>query len=627
MKAYFIFKELSEYEIDMIKKDIQDSLVFSISGPNENILRDNFIKFQDLRTYQQEINSKGNYHIITIKVLEKWSNLEIRNQRLADFLSIDGVSLFDINFRLLANGFLQWTLMGIDLFTQIFTENAVDQIVIIGKDATFDACIRIVAKQLKIKLKEPPEPKRLKRKVTEQISLYYQLFGRLFKLSVKTIFVKLFSWGLTGYSSKKRKILAFVISDRHSKNLSSLFKFLINSKKYNFLVVNDLYAEKLTSLAREGIPYRDLIRYSNWDDYLRIRDFYFDVTKKLNRIFLGESDYINFIYKDFSLNQLVKEFFFKEFYQALLVTIEKIVIFKSLLEKEQPDLILNCNDTKYIAKLARQNGIKCISLLASTVVDLIDDGFVVSDKLLVGSYAQKESLSRICDISNIEVVGEPRFSNIDLDNISKKAKNYKLSKGIYDEIKTIVFASTYSFENDKFYFGKNELQKIFNYVYKAVSKLNGIILVTKMHPYEKDSFIHNSLASQFSLKRFILEKDIDIFQLLSIADVVIDAGSTIGLDAIFFGKPLVTIVPGPHVWSDIYSLQRHGLSRLVLDEGELYSALKEGLYNEDKRADFFLKRQQYLKGNLFDGRANQRISSILDSFIATEGKKDIHNYA
>lgn len=81
-------------------------------------------------------------------------------------------------------------------------------------------------------------------------------------------------------------------------------------------------------------------------------------------------------------------------------------------------------------------------------------------------------------------------------------------------------------------------------VFNAFSRLPDYELVVKLHPGEKDATAYyRQIADEAGCRDFRLLYDVDLYSLLTVAALVITCYSTVGTEAVYFGKPLIILDP------------------------------------------------------------------------------------
>ncbi len=412
------------------------------------------------------------------------------------------------------------------------------------------------------------------------------------------------------------RIIVFIPVKRYSGNAAAILNYLASNSNLGTLVVNDLWGEK-PDMAK--ISDRDFLDLSYCYSLKSLVNFFIkarEILKIAENIYFSAEFGQEFRYGDINLGKEFKKYFKVYIFGAFLAAAERLSVFEKAITIFKPKLIINCNDIKFVSLVAKKANIPCVSYTACTVADLIEDGPVTCDKVLVSSDEQKDLLiSKGCPVAKIYVVGEPRFDYVDFNQLDTEGRQYREKYNINDNEKIILFLSTYGHENDCSCLSEENMDSIFDRLYAIISNLKEVALVTKMHPYETNADLHISKARSHRLKKFILEKDFDLWVLIRAADLVVDIGSAAGIDAIVLKRPLITISPVSNMFTDLYSLQKYGLSRIIYPEDDLEEIIRNNLFDRDFLDGFSKKRESYLREFLFDGKSTQRAAGIITSFL------------
>jgi len=202
------------------------------------------------------------------------------------------------------------------------------------------------------------------------------------------------------------------------------------------------------------------------------------------------------------------------------------------------------------------------------------------------------------------VTGQPR-TDIFVENkkaYSKKALCSRL--GMDSNKKLVVFASQPI---------KEEESKVnFTALAKALKGIKNTELVIKLHPNDKEGLYKRILAE---LKyKCTIAKDIDLYELLFCSDIVASIYSTVMLEALIMGKPVI----------QLNLLEKYNLfPKLnspviqITKESELGKAIRDLLSNESKFKKIWKSRKKFIfeHYNHIDGNATKRFVKILESAL------------
>ncbi|MEM9720054.1 MAG: hypothetical protein AAGA10_12425, partial [Bacteroidota bacterium] len=78
-------------------------------------------------------------------------------------------------------------------------------------------------------------------------------------------------------------------------------------------------------------------------------------------------------------------------------------------------------------------------------------------------------------------------------------------------------------------------------VFRSVGSHPNIHLLVKLHPRETDLSYHASIAEAVGCTNYSQNREIDLYSLLAVCEVLITCFSTVGAEAVYFGKPLIIL--------------------------------------------------------------------------------------
>lgn len=116
-------------------------------------------------------------------------------------------------------------------------------------------------------------------------------------------------------------------------------------------------------------------------------------------------------------------------------------------------------------------------------------------------------------------------------------------------------------------------------VFKAAAHFPDLQVLVKLHPREKDLDYFHRLAKQAGCTNYHLVEKADLYQVISICDVLITSFSTVGTETIYFRKPLLLI---DHLRQDIQGYFKEGVAFQAANAEELQSHIKGILAGELK---------------------------------------------
>ncbi|MDY6834945.1 MAG: UDP-N-acetylglucosamine 2-epimerase, partial [Chloroflexota bacterium] len=148
-------------------------------------------------------------------------------------------------------------------------------------------------------------------------------------------------------------------------------------------------------------------------------------------------------------------------------------------------------------------------------------------------------------------------------------------------------------------------------VLKAMSRIPECTTLLKIHPREKRSEYQRLLQGVGLGHIPIIQREVSLYELLVISDLVVGVNSTALLEAMCFGKPVVVV--NLYQESDVFGFVTSRAVLNVEDSEVLDSAIQTALYDEDVMLELSEKREKYVYDNayLIDGKASKRVADLI----------------
>ncbi len=146
-------------------------------------------------------------------------------------------------------------------------------------------------------------------------------------------------------------------------------------------------------------------------------------------------------------------------------------------------------------------------------------------------------------------------------------------------------------------------------VFEAMAELPNAHLVLKPHPNEANPNHYHTLARQAGCDNYSLRTDIDLYLLLSQCQALVTCYSTVGVEAIYFNKPLIALDP---LKQDQAAYVADGVAQQATDADSLRQQLANGMAQgwPVPAAQY----RQYVADNAcqIDGQVAQRILAAIE---------------
>ena len=329
-----------------------------------------------------------------------------------------------------------------------------------------------------------------------------------------------------------------------------------------------------------------------------------------------------FIYNDFNLWPIVKKKIITAIKTDFRRIIENCLIIEFLLKHKKINLIiLNSSDIEFeYLHVLVSNNLNISSLI-------IDHGLPGLDTVpltpfpnpftkyaIWGGTHKQAFVQKGINSERIIRTGSPRFDKYIQINNNPQLKS-KIKKLVFEDFhiginKKIVFLSPpLSFF---FNFGAypSEIEKIITCILKGIKNLSNIYLIIKLHPMDESLDLYNELIEEFGINNASAVRHYNSFNLLVSCDCLITKYSTIGLEAMILGKPVICL--------NFYKEKIHYIVNKAAFElsncNELPSIIKNFFENpllKSKERKQFVEKYNYKN----DGLATQRVYRIIINLL------------
>ncbi len=339
---------------------------------------------------------------------------------------------------------------------------------------------------------------------------------------------------------------------------------------------------------------------------------------------------INFPKSKFYYN--IKNIKYKEysFYKIFLGSLNYLfdVYFKKIIRwidtsyniEPYVDAVVSTNDIlpleQIIIKVLKQNKKKSY-LIEHGYTTLSDNLFLVNDKkfkmladkmFVWGKESKKWMIKQGLKEENLIITGSPKFDNY----YNKENINIRREFNIPADKKIILFIAPTNKEGDrdypKYFLSNIEHTELYRTIFRTIKNMDEFILIIKPHPSESHANLPKKILETENVNNVIIvDKNFQLKSLLKQSDLIISAGSTVNLEAMFFKKPIIIL--------DFFDKPK---SDPFIDNGMCL-----GLSNKDKLKETILKafknKERLVKNYskyfnnyaLSDGKAYKRISDVI----------------
>ena len=410
----------------------------------------------------------------------------------------------------------------------------------------------------------------------------------------------------------KPKIFIACYGAGHVSMMTPIFKKLTLDNKVEVVALALSTAKNY--FTRHDVPYKTLANYKK--KIVDEKSEYFGeiLAKRWHMEGSGLTYAESVLYLGVSMRDLVREVGEAEAFRLLeekgrqcflpICTMEQVI------NEEKPDLIITTNAPRMerAATIVGNNkGIPTINLHDDLGFKKRD--YILSaDKISVMSEITKGNLlDQGHDSSKIIINGQPAFDIIQDELINFDSEKIRKENGIGD-LPCLVLGTSMVGE-------KGKIMDITPLVCDAIEDLDKKFqLLIKPHP-SKDVDAYKDFAAARSCNPIVLS-DINIRELLFISEALITFHSTIMIESVLIGKPLISVnitgEPNPVPYL------KWGLGIEVTNHNELLYALNHDLTNHSFIGKFKVARNNYF-GESTDNGASGRIANL--AYSQLEGRK------
>jgi hypothetical protein len=392
-------------------------------------------------------------------------------------------------------------------------------------------------------------------------------------------------------------------SDLYVKPWNYIFEEFKKSNKSFIIFTSDIVTSMI--LEKEGLPHVNLFEEMN-----SLQNYFKNLKNNQFKEFFSK---INLENKDILGTKPIIE----ELLNATFRSVAIITLCDFILKEKNPKSLVGMADGEMLECLAIETAKKYqIPTFSSSPTlpnphPMLADWFHAEKIFIDGAKHAETFINLGYSKDRILLVGNPKYDLYKNANITDAKNTLEKKFGINKTKKMIIIAMAKWRENDEKWMS--------NFIKFCNS--NKIEIIIKVHPKFKTASNEISGGKIQSIKnscanlKFLITYDIELLELIPASDLIITDYSSVGLEAVIAGKPLISI----NFFKENYELfndlrvDRFGASLYI----ENYSELEKNILEifEDKKYINELQRnqekivQQYNYYN--DGKASNRVFNIL----------------
>ena len=389
--------------------------------------------------------------------------------------------------------------------------------------------------------------------------------------------------------------------------LKSLYPILDKLKKekikFQIFVVDMVTANVLS---KRGIPFVDLFEEVNiLTNVINISDEGKSLNRSIRKVAIGNN--LSLLYTSQLNNQLIRDVY----HTASILT-----IFDHVISKMDLKSIIVATDgqmfTNLITSIAKKHKITSY-FIPSTIINSnpLHADYYHAEKICMYGLQGVNTFKKLNYAEErIVVTGNPKYDHLKTIDPIRSKKFLEVIHHIDSKKKLVVIGMARWHKNDEVWM--SNLIKFCNQ--------NNFEIVIKVHPtykspgwYEESEVIIKTIAENCPNFRYTVTYDIDLYTLLSAADLVITDYSNVGAEAALLDKPMLTV---NFIKENIENEQRYheyGAALYFEDYAKMENAIKEILIENMHLEELGDGRKKLadMYNYYNDGKATQRIFDLL----------------
>ncbi|MFH1133497.1 MAG: hypothetical protein V1735_03325 [Nanoarchaeota archaeon] len=510
-------------------------------------------------------------------------------------------------------------LTNVSAFLNIIEEKRPQQLVYYGKDDAFHACLAACAAAKKIPLVSHCTPDKTQIPAPWLIRSYlgyrhaarrlYALFLRQERIPLHpVIFMSTLHWR-RHYDPATEQ---FLVGDPY---LSPVAGFVLQETP---AVLLDMPSEHTREIGLGRMRSKAKLRdQAFFERFLRCGDYF---AAEKDRQALAEEARIvakgleNTRFRDVPVWPLLEKQYFAYFRSRLFGHLLFFAGVERMIKECEPAVLVSPEETgphdKILFHLAKKNNVKVVCIqhgvvqMDSRCRRLPGEKSPLPDAISLFGPSDKEFLVKSChyDPSLLKVLGSARFDVLAM--MPKLYRRDQIRKELGLTRKTVLIASQ----------PYPDLEERFGYVRescKLLAKMD-VDVIIKVHHFDTSFSEYESITRDAGLKHCkVLQKE-DTYKLLLASDLVILLTSTMTLEAMILGKPVLAVnLTGKH---DLLPYITEGMTINARTKDELASHLRAWRAGKVADASVIRKRVERCCATP-DGHAAERISRLVLSFV------------
>ncbi len=229
-----------------------------------------------------------------------------------------------------------------------------------------------------------------------------------------------------------------------------------------------------------------------------------------------------------------------------------------------------------------------------------------------GQYAKDVFIAMGYPPESVFIVGQPRLDPILNRSFDNQSVLSKLDVIADRSVAVLATSPLYLF------WSREDRKTFLRTVVRAIEHFPEEQLVIKLHPDERIEDYQRMLRES-GCDNVTLVRDVDLYELLHACNLLMTTHSTVAVEAMLFGKPVICIDLTGRVAISHYT--RDGAAIGVQREEDLLPAIRKALYDPQTREGMEQARKRFLSKHIYkpDGQTSRRIAELIIQ-LAQESK-------
>ncbi len=416
----------------------------------------------------------------------------------------------------------------------------------------------------------------------------------------------------------RKRIVFFTVNKKQVDTVIPLVKSLQNGCELEPLVI-DWGSDAVKPLNENNIDFEQFDSYFDFELLTKVMKTVRQITYRWSVIKERCNAIRNIKYSGYDISDTVIGILDRIFYFYVYPIVRDYLIAKKITKKLNVDAIFVTNERESRAKscvfAAKSLGVRAYNCQRGIIGDHPEVGPISTNKMFVnGNYYENVLVKRGVAPDKIVVTGNPRF-----DLYYAKLLNMNFA-----EVKSKIYK----------HLGIDPVEKVFLVIEQPIildvtpidkmlmvrgslkaAKTVGARAIIKLHPTQNTDDIERKVVIAMNKPETIIIKDeVDLLDLLIVADLVIIRNSTVGLDAILLSKPLITTKLVDR-GRDLIPYASFGVALEARTETEIIRHANSTFQGDNyfETENYRRKREKFVEEHLYfsDGMSAERIIDII----------------